>query len=345
MKKSKFLIIIVVILLVLVLLIIGLKKYFEKVNQDEIDSSIHGVVIAREAPFYAKAEKENVKQLKLLERGENVYILDEFEKDGIDWYKVKVDGKTNGYMRAENVDYYEEVNSEKVLVTDVSHFNIGKSFDTMEEFQVFLLESKIDSVYIRAGGRGYGTEGNFYYDQNYKDYIDACEYLGIPYGFYFLDEALNDEEIEEEVEFIKNFLNENAGPNHKLPVAIDIEKHVEKGRCDDIWLSRATLVQKLLDRLNEENIDTIVYTNAKIADLYLSTLNTEFWIAYYPDEGEIPDYWYFDTDQEAAKNVELEKKTIGWQFTESGAGIDIPVDIDMSIMKKDFYKKNNSIFN
>ena len=307
MGKNKFFMIIVIVLLLLVCLIIGLKTYFEKVNQEEIDSSIHGVVIAREAPFYSRPKTENVKQLKLLEKGENVYILDEFEKDGIEWYKVKIDGKTNGYMRAENVDYYEEVNSEKVLVTDVSHFNIGKSFDTMEEFQVFLLESKIDSVYIRAGGRGYGTEGNFYYDKNYKDYINACEYLGIPYGFYFLDEALNDEEIEEEVEFIKNFLNENAGPNHKLPVAIDID--------------------------------------AKIADLYLSTLNTEFWIAYYPDEGKIPDYWYFDTDQEAAQNVELQKKTIGWQFTESGAGIDIPVDIDMSIMKKDFYKKNNSIFN
>lgn len=339
MKRKKLLIIIIIILIILVLLLLGLKAYLEKVNQDEIDSSIHSVVIAREAPFYAKPETDNVKQLKLLERGENVYILDEFTRDGIDWYKIKVDGKTNGYIRAENVDYYEEVNSEKVLVTDVSHFNLGKSFDTMEEFQVFLLETKVDSVYIRAGGRGYGTEGNFYYDDNYKDYIEACEYLGIPYGFYFLDEALNEEEINEEVDFIKNFLAENAGPNHKLPVALDIEKHAEKGRADDIWLSRADLVQSLIDKLENENIDTIVYTNARIADLYLSSLDTEFWIAYYPDEGEIPDYWYFDTDQESAKNVELEKKTIGWQFTESGAGIDIPVDIDMSLMKKDFYNK------
>ena len=345
MKKKKLLLIIIAILFFITILIFILNAYLEKVNQDEIDSSIHGIVIAREAPFYAKAETENVKQIDLLERGENVYILDEFSKDGIDWYKIKVNSKTNGYIRAENVDYYEEVNSEKVLVTDVSHFNLGKSFDTMEEFQIFLLESKIDSVYIRAGGRGYGTEGNFYYDENYKDYIQACEYLEIPYGFYFLDEALNDEEIDEEVKFIKNFLAENAGPNHKLPVALDIEKHLEKGRADDIWLSRAELVQKLIDKLENENIDTIVYTNAKIADLYLSTLDTEFWIAYYPDEGEIPDYWYFDTDQDAAQNVELEKKTIGWQFTESGAGIDIPVDIDISIMKKDFYKNSNSIFN
>lgn len=339
MKKNKLLLIVVIILAILVLLIIGLRFYFEKVNQDEIDSSIHGIVIAREAPFYSKPETENVKQLMLLERGEPVYILDEFTRDGIDWYKVKVNSRTNGYIRAENVDYYEEVYSEKVLVTDVSHFNLGKSFETMEEFGVFLIECNVDSVYIRIGGRGYGTEGNFYYDENYEDYIEVCEYLEIPYGFYFLDEALDDEEIEEEVEFVKNFLEENAGPNCKLPLAIDIENHEGKGRADHIWPTRATIVQKLIDRLNEENIENIVYTNAQTANLYLSSLDTEFWIAYYPEEYEIPDYWYFDTDQDGAENVELEKKTIGWQFTESGAGEDIPVDIDMSLMKHDFYER------
>ncbi len=43
-------------------------------------------------------------------------------------------------------------------------------------------------VYIRAGGRGY-TEGKIYYDNNFKMFRDACEYLKIPYGFYFIDEA------------------------------------------------------------------------------------------------------------------------------------------------------------
>lgn len=339
MKKKKLLLIIIfVFIIVLFLSFLGVKKHQEKKNQDEIDKSIHGVVISKDVPFYAKAETTNVRQIKLLHKGENVYILDEFEKDGIEWYKVKIDGKKNGYVRAENVQYYKEMSSEKVLVSDVSQFNIGKNFENMEEFEVFLLENKISYVYIREGGRGYGEKGVFYYDANYKDYIDACEYLKIPYGFYFLEEALNDTEIDEEVDFINKFLKENAGKNCILPVALDVEKHDGQGRADNIWDSRAELVQKMIDKLNDKKINNILYTNAQTANLYLSDLKTDFWIAYYPEENKVPDYWYFDTKQEGALNTKLQKRTIGWQFTEHGAGDEISDDLDLSLMKKEFYK-------
>ena len=210
MKKKKLLLMIILILIVIfVASFVGIENYRKKKNQEEIDASIHGVVLAEDVPFYAKAETNNVRQIKLLHKGENVYILDEFEKDNIDWYKVKIDGKRNGYVRADSVHYYKEINSQKVLVSDVSQFNINKNFENMEDFEVFLLENEISYVYIRAGGRGYGEKGNFYYDKNYKDYINACEYLKIPYGFYFLDEALNDKEVDEEVDFISNFLKDN----------------------------------------------------------------------------------------------------------------------------------------
>lgn len=214
MKKKILLIIIMLLLIILVgLTLFILKMHYEKVNEEEIASSIHGVVIGEKIPFYNKAEVDNVRQIRLLEKGENVYILDEFEAYDIEWYKIKVDGKINGYVRAEAVDYYKEINSEKVLVSDVSQFNKDKNFKDEQEYQVFLLENKISYVYIRAGGRGYGEKGNFYYDENFQMYKDACEYLNIPYGFYFLDEALDSKEIDEEVEFIKNFVKENAGKN------------------------------------------------------------------------------------------------------------------------------------
>lgn len=338
MKKKILVIIVVLLILIMGIAFFAIKYYYEKVNQQEIDSSIHGVVIGERVPFYLEAEVENVKQLRLLNKGENVYILDEFEAHDIEWYKIKVDGKINGYVRAENIDYYKEINSEKVLVSDVSQFNVDKTFESAGDYEVFLLENKISYVYIRAGGRGYGSKGNFYYDENYDMYIEACEYLKIPYGFYFLDEALDSKEIDEEVSFIKNFISENAGENCVLPVALDVEKHDGKGRADTIWDSRYKLVQELINDLDKEGIDTIVYTNAQTANLYLSKLKTKFWIAYYPEENKIPDYWYFDTGQEGASNTRLQKKTIGWQFTEHGAGDDISEDLDVSLMKKDFYK-------
>lgn len=337
--KKKLIIIMIAIITAIVLVgsLVALKEYQEKKNQEEIDSAIHGVVIAKDTPFYLKPETENVRQIRLLKKSENVYILDEFDSNDIKWYKVKVDGKINGYVRAEDVDYYKEVNREKLLVSDVSQFN-SKDFETSQDYEVFLLENKISYVYIRAGGRGYGEKGNFYEDTEYQKYIDACEYLKIPYGFYFLDEALNDKEINEEVNFIDEFLDKHKGKYCKLPVALDIEKHDGKGRADDIWNDRAELVQKLINKLNRKKIDNIVYTNAQTANLYLSSLDTKFWIAYYPEDEKIPDYWYFDTKQEGAENMELYKKTIGWQFTETGAGDEVIERVDLSLFKKEFYK-------
>lgn len=223
------------------------------------------------------------------------------------------------------------------LMVDVSKFNKTYNFDTAGEFAAFLINNNIDCVYIRAGGRGYGQKGNFYYDTCFEMWANECEFLKIPFGFYFLDEALNSKEIDEEVVFIKKFLEENNYEYATLPVALDIEKHVEKGRADDIWNIRAELVSELIRRLNNQNIETIVYSNANIANEYLSTVDTKFWLAYYPTlNGEIPKYWYPDLDQEAAQNEILMQKLIAWQFTESGVGNVIPESVDVSLVYNNF---------
>jgi len=246
-----------------IIILLSIWQIKKIINEREIKEAIHGIVISDELAFYKEPKQNNVKQMRVLKKSENVYILEELEKDGITWYKIKVDGKINGYVYAEGVDYYKEVKGEKVIVIDVSQFDLEKDFATKEEFETFVIQNKVSGVYIRAGGRGYGEQGNFYEDEKFQEYVDACEYLGMPYGFYFLDEALNDKEVKEEVKVIQEFLQKNAGPNCKLPIALDIEDHEGKGRADDIWLSRAEIVQKLIDDLKKEDIDSIVYTNAR----------------------------------------------------------------------------------
>ena len=341
MRRKKARIIILIVLIVLFAIAgVVIWKAKEIQNEREIKNSTHGVVIAKEVAFYKEPEQENVKQIKVLKKGESVYILDEFEKDGISWYKVKVDGKTNGYVYEDGVSYYKEINSEKVLVLDVSKFDFEKDFKTIDDFKAFVIEYRLSGVYIRAGGRGYGKEGNFYEDDKFQEFVDACEYLKVPYGFYFLDEALNDKEIEEEVKVIKEFLKKNAGSNCKLPLALDIEDHEGKGRADDSWNDRAPLVQKLINALAKENIDSIIYTNAAYANIYLSEVDARFWIAYYPSNiTEIPSYWYFDTKQDAASNTVLNKKTIGWQFTCTGVKEEIISRVDLSLFKQGFFEK------
>ena len=143
---------------------------------------------------------------------------------------------------------------------------------------------------------------------------------------------------DEEVQTISDFLKSNKRKNHVLPLALDVEKHDGKGRADDIWEDRSELVQELIDKLEEKGIKTILYTNAQTANLYLSDLDTKFWIAYYPEEDKVPNYWYFDTTQPGASNLDLFKKTVGWQFTEKGVGDDIIEKVDVSLFKKDFFE-------
>ena len=264
--NKKWLMLIIVIFIAIIVFWVSWRVRIS-INEREIRESIHGIVISDELAFYKEPKQENVKQIKVLKKSENVYILEEFEKDGIDWYKIKVDGKTNGYVYAQGVDYYKEVKGEKVIVVDVSQFDFEKDFATKEEFEVFVVKNKVSGVYIRAGGRGYGAEGNFYEDEKYQEYVEACEYLRIPYGFYFLDEALNEKEIKEEVKVIKDFLSKAAGEYCTLPLALDVEDHEGKGRADDIWLMRAEIVQKLIDSLKKEKIESIVYTNARNSGL------------------------------------------------------------------------------
>lgn len=333
--KKKIIISILVFIIVIFFIILKVKDI---VNQNEIKNAKNGIVIANELAFYKEPKITNVKQIKILKKSENVYILDEIENDGKNWYKVKIDNNINGYVYADGVDYYKEIKGEKVLVADVSQFDFEKDFKTKEDFEAFVLENKISAVYIRAGGRGYGKEGNFYEDEKYEEYVNACEYLKVPYGFYFLDEALNEKEIEEEVKVIKVFLNKIKGKYCTLPLALDIEDHEGKGRADDIWPKRAELVQKLIDKLKVESIDSLIYTNAQTADLYLSSIESNFWIAYYPKLSEIPNYWYFETKQDGASNTILNKKTIGWQFTENGIKDNIISEIDLSLFKSSLLK-------
>ena len=276
-----------------------------------------------------------------LEKGANVYILDSFIENGEIMYKVKYDNHV-GTISSKNIKYFSsDTTSEYALMSDVSHFLTNNYFETENDFEVFLLENDFQYVYIRAGGRGYGADGNFYFDKKYQQFIDACEYLKIPYGFYFLDEALDENEADEEIKWIKDFLNKNSTSYNVLPIAIDIEYFDGKGRGDDKWEERKFIIEYLCQKLDEENIENIIYTNANRASQYFSEIDNEFWLAYYPSINEIPNVWLTEmTTLEAANNIDLMNKTIGWQFTETGvSGSGINIKVDVNIIKNEFFSR------
>ena len=339
-NKKKIIFVIIFLIILISIIIFVRNKIEEKWNNADVSNATHGVIIDDTVGFYRKPKTSKWRHIRDLQLGQNVYIIEKFtDKKGNDWYKVKADDKV-GYVDKNSVDYFTfSENDEKVLMSDVSKFNlIYEHFKNSGEYEAFLLTYNINYVYIRAGGRGYGDEGNFYTDPNFKTFIDACEYLGVPYGFYYIDEAITSEEIDEEVDFINDFLNKNKTKMCMLPVVIDVEGHDGVGRADELWYERADLVTELIDKFKEKNIETIVYGNANTINEYLYTIDTDFWVAYYDLQKKIPDIWYTDTDQEPAQNQEFTDKIIGWQFTEKGIGEGKKYPVDLSIVKNEFFK-------
>lgn len=341
-RKDKRKIIIVIGALSIVLIILNITKSYIKKQQEKLENCIHAIVMEEDTKLYKNANNQS-KVLENLRLGDRIYILKEYsQEDGTNWYKVKFEDK-NGYILQEDVDYYKQSKDEMVLMSDVSKFNIQyETIKDKNDYQRFLVQNDIQYVYIRAGGRGYGKEGNFYTDTEYQIFVDVCEYLKIPYGFYFIDEAINTEEIEEEAKWIKDFLEQNAGKYCMLPVAIDVEKYDNvETRTEKIWDIRASLIEQLIKKLDENNIKSIIYTNANTANEYLSEIDSLFWLSYYTLKDEIPNYWYTETNQQATKNKELMDKTIAWQFTETGAGNQIKEKVDLSIV---LWKNGQGLF-
>lgn len=340
-NKRNILICLSILIVVIVLIILVSKKIEEKRNNIDVSNAIHGVVVDENVVFYKKPKESKWRDIREFELGEFVYIVETItDKNNTEWYKVKAKDKV-GYVLKDKVDYYEFSDKDEItLMSDVSKFNvIYKHFNNSGEYAAFLLNSNMNYAYIRLGGRGYGDEGNFYTDPNYQIFIDACEYLGVPYGFYYIDEAVTSEEIDEEVKFAEEFIKENAGDNYCLPLVIDVESHDGVGRADEIWEERSGLLTELIVKFKEKNIETIIYSNANLANEYLYTVDSKFWIAYYDLKKEVPKYWYTETEQEPVTNLEFMDKVIAWQFTETGAGEEINKPVDASIVKNEFFKE------
>ena len=369
--KTKNIIIISIFSVIIIALILGIIFVIIDANtiKGDQNNAINAIICKDDVTL--KIDNKDI----VVSKGERVKILQEDILNNK--YVIKYNDKITKIDR-ENVIYYDidkfDKNNRYSLMADVSKFNIvgkendenpNRNFVDEKEFELFILNNDIQYVYIRLGGRGWGEKGVLYYDDDAPRYIEACEYLGIPYGLYYLDEALNDKEIKEEVEFVKEFLNKNKTSMNKLPLAIDLEFQGGKGRADGIWDERTDLLNKLISEFKKIGEECIIYSNGARIEQYIKGVNTKFWVAMYPENDIIPMNDYratvkieqLENELKAVKNNNLSTKVnqggtkiryysdefldkvIGWQFTESGAEYDgIDEYIDLSIVNSKIIK-------
>lgn len=175
-------------------------------------------------------------------------------------------------------------------------------------------ESGIEFVMMRVGYRGYGESGKLVEDTNFQANIRGATDAGLKIGVYFFSQALNLEEVEEEVDFL---LERIEDWEIAMPVVYDWEYVSDEARTANMDARTLTDCSRhFCDLVEEAGYQPMVYFNRNQAAnlLYLEELTDyPFWLAAYTDRMGFP----YKVDM--------------WQYTDNGRvpGIDGPVDVDV----------------
>ena len=173
----------------------------------------------------------------------------------------------------------------------------------------------VEYAFIRVGLRGYGT-GKLVEDEFFEQNIKGALSAGIKVGVYFYTQAINEEELLEEA----NFVLEKIAPYRiECPVVFDVEKvSGDDGRMNSLTVEeRTSLTLLFCQTIENAGYKPMIYHNMEMGALLLDLTrleNYDKWFAYYNAD------FYYPYQYEI------------WQYTDSGTvnGIDGPVDLNIS---------------
>ena len=173
----------------------------------------------------------------------------------------------------------------------------------------------VEYAFIRVGLRGYGT-GKLVEDEYFEQNITGALSAGIKVGVYFYTQAINEEELMEEA----NFVLEKIAPYRiECPVVFDVEKvSGDDGRMNSLTVEeRANLTLLFCQTIENAGYKPMIYHNMEMGALLLDLAkleNYDKWFAYYNAD------FYYPYQYEI------------WQYPDNGTvnGIDGPVDLNIS---------------
>ncbi len=177
--------------------------------------------------------------------------------------------------------------------------------------------SGIKFAIIRVGFRGYGT-GKIVEDAYARENLRDANLAGLRVGAYFFSQALNEQEVEEEVEFLLDIIQDYE---ITMPVVFDWEYISDEARTANMDPRTLTDLNLYFCQLMEEaGYQPMVYFNPTQAKrlMYLYELEDyPFWLAYYTSRMNYP------------YRFEL------WQYTSTGRVPGIAGDVDINVMLLD----------
>ena len=174
-------------------------------------------------------------------------------------------------------------------------------------------KSGIDFAMIRLGYRGYGT-GKLVEDEYARQNLRNAADAGLAVGAYFYSQALNIDEVNDEIIFMLEVLDNRA---LDMPIVLDWEIPTADARTANMDARTLTDIQKYFcEKMTELGYKPMIYFNWHQSSnlYYLSELEDyEFWLALYQDRMSYP--W----------KVEM------WQYTDKGRVPGICGDVDLNV--------------
>ena len=205
----------------------------------------------------------------------------------------------DGYLKLEDERSYSGV--------DVSAFQGDIDWQQVKD-------SGIQFAIIRLGYRGYGKAGKMMEDEYAQKNLKGVTEVGLPYGVYFFSQALNEKEVEEEVEFLLKILGDYAP---SLPIVFDWEYISAEARTANMDARTLTDCALHFGKLIEEaGFTPMIYFNWYQSNHYYYLTELErypFWLALYQDRMTYP------------YRVEM------WQYTCTGKVPGITGDVDINV--------------
>jgi len=175
-------------------------------------------------------------------------------------------------------------------------------------------DSGIRFAIVRLGYRGWGKAGKMVMDEYALANLEGARRAGLQVGAYFFSQALNKEEVDQEIEMILSILGDFQ---LDMPLVFDWEIPVPEARTANMDARTLTELHKHFSSTMEDmGFDTLIYFNWNLSKnlLYLNELEDyPFWLALYQDRMTYP------------YKVEM------WQYTDRGRVPGIQGDVDINI--------------
>lgn len=198
----------------------------------------------------------------------------------------------------------------------ISHKGIDVSKHQGKIDWELVAQDGVEFAFIRVGNRVYGKTGVLMEDERFDENIQGAQAAGIKVGVYFYSQAINEEELLEEA----NFVLEKIAPYHlDCPVVYDVEKvsGSDGGRMNFISLEeRTNLTALFCQTIENAGYRPMIYHNTEMGALMLDLVPLEGydkWFAAYTDTLYYP----------------YEYKV--WQYSATGKVQGIKGDVDLNI--------------